>query len=198
MRLKRRLEARGPSPSFRELAVAAGVSLPTLQHYFGDRAGVLAAVFAAHLDAGSAAGGPLEMARSADLPFARSVPALLEFIATGLRDAGLAATHTMGLAEGLRDVRAAGAYLHGALDPTFAAVAHRLAAHQARGEMRSDITAAHAAVILVAPLLLAVLHQDALGGRDHAPLDLTAFTASHSAGFVRAYRLDADTEKVTA
>jgi hypothetical protein len=123
----------------------------------------------------------------ADAPFAASIPALLAYAAAGFREAGLTATHAMGLAEGLRDPALGHAYLASALDPTLDAVATRLAAHQARGEMRREVEPRHAALALLAPLVLACLHQDALGGRAAAPLDVAAFGAAHAAGFVRAY-----------
>ena len=42
----------GQSPSFRELALAAGVSVATLRHYFGDRESLIKAVFAHYLQSG--------------------------------------------------------------------------------------------------------------------------------------------------
>ena len=58
------------------------------------------------------------------------------------------------------------------------------------GEMRvADLR--HAAMSLLAPLLLAILHQRELGGTTVRQMDLETFMDDHAAAFVRAYAVDA-------
>jgi hypothetical protein len=73
------------------------------------------------------------------------------------------------------------------LEPTIAAVTERLAAHQARGEMRSECDARSAALALISPLILAHLHQRDLGGSTSHALDMPQFIAQHADTFVRGH-----------
>lgn len=182
-----RLRAPGPAPSLRELARAADVALPTLRHYFGNRDAVVEAVMADDLAGGAAEGGPLEVAATPSGPFARSVGDLLAHADAGFRHGGLTRAHAAGLAEGLRSEALGGRYLALALEPTLDAFAARLSAHQAAGEMRADADPRAAALQLLAPLLLARLHQDALGGAEAAPLDVEALLDGLAGAFVRGH-----------
>ena len=176
-------ESREP-PSLRGLAAAAGVSTPTLRHYFGDRDAVLAAVFA---HCRRRAAGELRTAATPAGPVAASVHGLLEHAAAGFAHAGLGRLHELGLREGLTGPAAAAAYLSDVLDPTLDAFAARLAAHVAAGELR-PLDPRRAAVQLLAPLLVAHLHQRGLGGADGRPLDLPALIAETADTFVRGNR----------
>ncbi len=177
----------GVGASLRELAAAAGVTPPTLRHYFGDRAGALAAAFAQR----HAEGEPyLALVRRApDRPVAEALPALLHFVVQGLR-AGVARQLVVGLADGSREPVVGTACVTECLEPVLSAVEARLAHHAARGELRvPDVRAA--ALALVSPVALAVLHQDALGGDRVRPLDLAAFIATLSDGFLRGHAVAA-------
>ena len=185
--LRDRLRAVGPTPSFRELAAAANVSVPTLRHYFADRDGVVRAVMEDELAGGAAPGGPLEIAATPEGAFADSIRALLRHADDGFRYGGLTEAHAMGLAEGLTSEGLAADYLGLALDPTIDAFGARLRAHQEAGEMRADADPRAAAVQLLAPLFVARLHQDRLGGRDTAAIDMTAMLDQQSEAFVRGY-----------
>lgn len=182
--LRGRLRARGPAPSLRELAAAAEVSVPTLRHHFGDRDGAVEAVLADDLAAGSGEGGPLAVAAAPSGPFAASVRDLLRHADAGFREGGLTEAHAAGLAEALRSERLGPRYLALALDPTLEAFAARLAEHQRRGEMRADADPRAAALALLAPLVLARLHQDRLGG---APLDVEAMLEQQAAAFAHGH-----------
>ena len=181
-RLRERLREPGPRPSFRELSAAAQVSLPTLRHYFTDREGLVRAVMQDELDRGDV---PLAMAATPTGPLEQSVRDLLEHAATGLAEHGLTDAHAMGLSEGLTSAASAADYLSQALEPTLEAFAARLAEHERRGELRPGTNLRVAALQLLAPLLLAHLHQLRLGGDETHPLDLTALRNELAIGFVR-------------
>lgn len=186
-RLRARLADRAEHVSMRELARAAEVSLPTLVHHFGDRTGLVEALMADQLEGGRQ---PLAVAATPSGPFARSVGDLLKHAAAGFRYGGLTDAHAVGLAEGLKHPVLGPAYLRNALEPTLAAFAARLAAHQAAGEMRATCDPRHAALLLLGPLVIAFLHQDALGGAAASPIDMRrliadirdSFVGSHAAG----------------
>jgi len=178
-----RLVARDlPPPSLRELAAAAGVTMPTLRHYFGKRDDVVIAVLEAIGEAGAV---HLAEAAATELPFAESIAAALRHVLAGLRQ-GLDDVHMLGLREGMGQARLGPAYLDAILEPSLQAIEARLAAHQTRGEMRHG-NPRHAALALLSPLVIAALHQTALGGDTERPLDLDALARELAAAFVRAH-----------
>ena len=182
-KLRARLaEGDGALPSMRELAAAAGVSVPTITHYFGRREAVVEAVLAATRTEGAP---HLARAAAPQGDFAASMAALAADVVEGHRQ-GLGDVHVIGLREGLRRESGGPAYLTHILEPTLAAVEARLAAHQATGDMRAGDARA-AALAFVAPLVLAALHQQALGGAAMRPLDLDNFARSHAEAFVRGW-----------
>ena len=187
--LRARLRAPGPAASMRELASAAEVTVPTLRHYFADREGVLRAVMDDELTDGSKPNGPLEVAATPSGPFAASVHDLLRHADEGFVHGGLTDSHAMGLAEGARTEATAADYLRLALDPTIDAFVARLRAHQKRGEMRADVDARAAAMQLLAPLVVARLHQDRFGGRTANPIDLAVMLDQQAKAFVRGYAI---------
>jgi len=191
MRLAERLRVRladgaAPRPSFRELAAAAGVGVATLRHYFGDRDQLVREVIGAHAPG---AAPHLAFLRQPGETFAASVAAAGAYLALGLRQAVVAQLHAVGLAEGLGRPAIGAAYLTDILEPLIEAVEVRLAAHMARGEMRPGDPRT-AALGLISPIVLAHLHQHALGGDATRPLDLDAFVAANGDAFVRAYAAD--------
>lgn len=171
--------------SYRELAEAAGVSISTLQHYFGKRTDI---VLAALEEARAGAEPYLAHMRTPAGAFADSIAEALAFLRAGLERFGLAALHAMGLAEGLRHGTIGPAFVDAVLEMSIDAVAARLAEHKRRGEMAAAADPRHAAIQLIAPLLLTVLHQNDLGGAARHAIDMDRFTAGHAAAFVRAHR----------
>jgi AcrR family transcriptional regulator len=180
---KRLVEEGGASASFRELAEAAEVSVPTLRHYFATREDLLAEAMAAMHREGlpylhaTAAGelGPLES----------SLRWLLRAIAQGWRH-GLGPIHAFGLTAGMNHAQLGPAYLNEILEPTLQATEARLARHVARGDLpRSDLRLA--ALELLGPVVLALLHQLPLGGDRCRPLDVDALMEEHLQRFLRAY-----------
>lgn len=173
-------------PSLRQLASAAGVSVPTLRHYFGTREDVIAAYLTQFGDAGAPY---LAIARTYTEPFHASIPGLVDFILEGLVRARVIDGHAVAFTEALAAPMLGPIYLRHVLEPTLQAVEARLADHQARGEMRK-VDPRTAALALVAPLLLAALHQCALGGEQIRPLDLASFGQDIAAAFLRSYQPD--------
>lgn len=181
-KLRERLREPGPRPSLRELAVAADVTQPTLRHYFGDREGIVRAVIEADLADGEE---PLRIAAEPSGPLEESVRDLLTHASAGLADYGLTDAHAMGLAEGLVSGASATDYLTSSLEPTLRAFAERMRQHAERGELRDGTDPRVAALQLLAPLVLAYLHQRRLGGAESHPLDLEVMTNQLAEAFVR-------------
>lgn len=180
---RERLLARNlPPPSLRELAAAAGVTIPTVRHYFGRREDLIEALLA---DLGDRGQVYLARARDGSAPFPESIATLTQSILVGLT-MGLSEIHALGMREGLRNDRLGPAYLEHVLEPTILAVEERLRQHQARGEMRPCDTRV-AAVGLIAPMVIAQIHQRELGGCGTRPLDGPAFAREHVTAFLRAY-----------
>lgn len=175
-----------PPPSLRELVAAAGVSMPTVRHYFGRREELITALLE---DFGRQGAAYVERARTTDLPFAQSVQTLAQGISIAL-SAGLLEIHTLGLREGLCNDAVGPSYLNHVLEPTILAIEDRLSLHQQRGEMRGA-NVRIAALGLLSPLVLAHLHQGQLGGTTTRPLDANAFLAAHCEAFIRAYAVSA-------
>ncbi len=188
-RLRQRLAAPGRA-GLRELAECAGVTVPTLKHYFGDRDGVVKGVLEAH----SAFSGPhMQALRQPSGSFGKSIVEACAYIDLGLAIPVVTELHIVGLIEGVAHEECGPYYLGTMLEPILQAVEVRLSAHIARGEMRAaDLRAA--ALQLVAPIYLAHLHQRLLGGAQLRPLDSTAHRSEHVEAFLRAYQLSLPTQ----
>lgn len=184
------LQTEHQSPSFRELALACGVGVTTLRHYFGSREELVKTVFEQALRGGQQY---LERARTPEdgdaAGLERSLRALLSRLVVGWTRGKVGELHRIGLAEGLRNARTALDYLNDILEPTLQAVETRLQGYIAHGEIVACDTR-HAALMLLSPLLLALLHQHDLGGTRCRPLEIPALIDEHVKVFVRAYRPD--------
>jgi len=182
-RLMRRETAR---PSFRQLAEAADVSAPTLRHYFGDRPKLMAAILEAYLEEGrrglEAVAKPTGNLETSIRDYCAALLAAMR----APRDVRLGDVFAVSIAEGLLDAEIGPSALRYIIDPSVEVLQKRLDAHVARGEMVTTDTRA-AALFLLSPLLLAILHQDHLGGRDSSPVDLPGSFDSICAAFLRAY-----------
>lgn len=184
-----RLVADHGGTSFNELAAHLEVSVPTLRHYFGDRAGLVAAALRRQAHHARPHLGRAATPSSPDL--AASLAQYLGELAAAWRMFGVGRLFAAGLTMGLADGAAGPAYLDGVLEPTLAAVESRLRRHAEAGALRCGPDDADelraAALALVSPALLALLHQDALGGATCRALDVAAFMRTHVAAFVRAW-----------
>ena len=189
-RLAQRLVARDAMhASYRELGAAADVSISTLQHYFGRRADIVAAVLQ---HAEKSAVPHLAHMRAPEGRFRESIEAALAYMRLGFERFGLGDTHALGLVEGMRDTAMGPMVVDCILEPSIDAITTRLEAHQARGEMRPDVEARHAAIMLLAPVVLIMLHQHELGGAARHPADMDRFFADLSQAFVRAHGIEGE------
>lgn len=176
------LEDGRPSP-LSTLARVAGVSVPTLKHYFGDRDQL---VQAAMTEASKLGAPHLERARR---PAGADVrESLLRFCVDLLEGwrLGVGALHQSGLVLGLGDVGLGPAYLREILEPTILALEQRLGRHVERGDL-DDEHPRVMALALLSPVVLALLHQDQLGGTETRPLDVEAFLEAHVDRFLGGY-----------
>lgn len=182
-RVMRRETAR---PSFRQLAEAAEVSVPTLRHYFGDRAKLMAAILDNYLQEGRRG---LEAVAEPTGDLATSIRDYCQSLLAAMqapRDVRLGDVFAVSIAEGLLDGEIGPSALKYIIDPSVDVLKARLDTHVRRGEMIGTDTRA-AALFLLSPLLVAILHQDHLGGRETSPVDLQATFDSICAAFLRAY-----------
>ena len=173
-------------PSLRQLAAAADVTAPTLQHYFGDRIGVIAALLEEYRRRGEPR---LGMVSKANGPFEASVREFAHAFIRGLQaeaSVRLGDVLAASLCEGLADPKVSPLALVHIIDPAVDALTARLEEHAARGEIAPTNVRA-AALMLLSPLLVAVLHQDQMNGRESRRIELTALADEVSAAFVRAY-----------
>ncbi|WP_309896892.1 TetR/AcrR family transcriptional regulator [Archangium sp.] len=173
----------GAQTSFRELAEVAGVSVATLRHYFGSREALLADVM-------------VEMHRQG-LPYLHAAATALHgsvreslqwFLGQMLLGwrMGVGALHAFGLTAGVGHQTLGPVYVQELLEPTLQAAEARLSRHIADGELR-HCEVRHAALQLVCPVVLGLLHQVQLSGAKCRPLDVERFIADHLETFLRAY-----------
>jgi AcrR family transcriptional regulator len=175
------------TPSFREIALAAGVSVPTLRHYFGTREQLIRAVFEHYLRSGERHLNRTRDAASGSSDLASSLREFLNRVVRGWIDGKVGSLHRVGLSEGLRSPGTALDYLTDVLEPTLQALEARLKIYAGRGDIVACDTR-HAALLLLSPIVLALLHQHDLGGTRCRPLALPALIDEHVKVFVRAYR----------
>jgi AcrR family transcriptional regulator len=178
------LGTRGPDLSLREMAAEAGTSVANLRHYFRDRQGALtAAMEAAHVD-----GAPHVAA--AAMPILGDVRASLERLLGGLGRAwhlhGVGRVHAAGLSAGLGAKSLGPAYVNNLLEPTLQCAESLLRGHVEHGDI-PPCDVRHAALGLMAPVVLALLHQDSLSGAGCRPLDTGAFIKDHLDAFLAAH-----------
>lgn len=176
----------------RELAGAADVSVPTLRHYFGDRDGVVVAAMAEWFRRGEPY---LKDTRQATRGGLRaSLMEMMGSLLLGWRVFGVGKIYGVGLAMGLGHEVIGPAYVNHLLEPLLQAVEGRLAQHREWGEL-GDFDLRFAALSLVSPVVLALLHQDGLGGSGCRAMDVTALVEAQVDGFVRGYGADREADR---
>ena len=159
--------------SLRQFAIRAGVSEPTLRHYFTDRQGVVIAIIDYFAE-----GARDWLTRSAE-PHAdvgEAVAGYASLAAEGVDSDLFAQAHAFALVESIHDPVVAEAYRELIIEPSLDAIERRLKpgvdpAGSAPERVR------HAALALYSPILIAVLHQRLLRGADARPLDIGTFSS---------------------
>lgn len=183
--LARCLIAGGGAPlSAREMAAGIGVSVPTLVHYFGSRDGAWRAAIETIGRMGDAA---IERAATEDHgPPGPSTRWFLESFVQAWTRHGVGAMFGTGLALGMRSSQAGPGFINGILEPSLQAAERRLARHVERGEIPPmDLRAA--ALALLSPVVLALIHQGPLGGDRCRPLDIDALIDVHHVAWLRGW-----------
>ncbi|HSN97316.1 MAG TPA: TetR/AcrR family transcriptional regulator [Candidatus Nanopelagicales bacterium] len=169
--------------SFAELAQMSGLSRTTLRHYFGNREALLCALLEHMATLGDRAEAAYPDAP--EQPLLASLRQGLEQLVFAWR-VGVGALFAAGLIWGLGNEKLGPAYVRSLLEPLLMRFERRLLARlRARG--MSERQARHAALALVSPVVLALLHQDALHGAECRPLDIDAFIDEHLDRFSRAW-----------
>ncbi|TNE84726.1 MAG: TetR/AcrR family transcriptional regulator [Deltaproteobacteria bacterium] len=173
--------------SLRGMAQACGVSRPTLVHYFGDREGAVCAALEYAADFGR---GHVEGLASAPLSSARLTlrTALLKLL-VGWRDFGVGNFHYVGFQVGLADGATGAAYRHHIFDPVVVGVSRLLQRLIDAGRLR-QLDTRSAALQLLGPLVMALMHQHGLCGHEDTPLALEPFVDDIVHTFVLAHALD--------
>lgn len=176
----------GPRASLADLAAFAGVSVPTMKHYFGDRSGL---VTAALRTMGKGGDPHTERTKIPSQPsFDGSMRDLARGLAMAWRHFGVGRVFGAGLAIGIHDHQAGPGMVDGVLEPLIKSIEARIAAHVERGDVAIQATEIRlCAIQFVSPLVVALLHQQELGGVACRPLDVDAFVESHVDRFVRAW-----------
>lgn len=100
---------------------------------------------------------------------------------------GLGAAFELALKPSLRHPRLGPTFVQSFLEPLLVRFEVMLSNRQAAGELRPG-PAREAALALVSPVLLGLLHQKSLSGERCRPLDLAAFVSLHVERFVDAWR----------
>ncbi len=180
----RLIELDDTRPSLRQLALAAGVTVPTLRHYFGDREDLVEAVLEEIF-----VHGELYLERGAE-PYGdldHSVRAFLRSFADCLvGDAKLGHKIAIAFLEGFYSTRLGPAALNYVIEPPLQAMEKRLAAHQERGEL-GDVDLRCAALMLISPLVVASMHQTQMSGDSVRPLDFAPLIDAAASSFMKAY-----------
>lgn len=180
------MSEQGADVSLRALASACGVTPPTLRHYFEDREGALLAAFGAARRRGAE-----HVAHTATAEFEHpelALRALLRYLVEGWQDHGVGRLHALGLAAGISNEMLGPRYLDDMLEPLLQAFEARIAVHVARGQLQVS-SLRHAALQLLAPIVLALLHQHELGGQHTRPLSIGELIDAQVSAFMRLYAM---------
>lgn len=172
-------------PSLRNSAKLLTVSVPTLQHYFEDREGLMSALLVFIKEKGD------PYLQRLSIPEGKgktSIYKLLEFIKEGFERGHVGTFHQFGLIQGLGEDELGPGYLNQLFEPFLQAVEKRIGIQQERKELAPGDPRL-AALFLISPLLLALLHQTKLGGDKVRPLALDQYLKDHADVFWKAYGL---------
>ncbi|MEQ8557735.1 MAG: hypothetical protein RIB03_05405 [Henriciella sp.] len=167
-------------PSFRQLAIAAETSEPTLRHYFKDRSGVIVAIMAC-LNEMSAF--MREATRTPSGSIEESVEEYITLISNFRTNTRFIQAHMFGMRESMSDAEARKAYLDYIIEPSVDALAERLV--KTKGGPTNYQSARAAAMMLMSSSQYMLIHQNLLEGAEHNPIDVDWYF-----GLVRNWILD--------
>ncbi len=165
----------GAGASLRDISATTQTSLSNLLHYFGDRDGLLDAV-AEVLDRDAAPWLKLAASLEGD-DVAEILDRYFMLLLIGWQN-GLARVFEVGLAEGIGQERRGMSTVNHLLEPTLQSLEELLGNLVGR-QMLPEQDLRAAALSLLSPVLLALIHQDALYGHRCRPLDVEAFVRRH-------------------
>ncbi|GBF57182.1 hypothetical protein PbB2_00843 [Candidatus Phycosocius bacilliformis] len=169
--------------SLRQFAEVCGVSLPTILHYFDNRQGVAEAVLQLSFQDAE----PMLVASAQPIgDLATCVRTKLNYIQIAFRRFGLSQLNMWGLSEGLGDQMSGPAYLTYFLEPSLQSCEACLKHYQEVGEVAAHIDIRFAALNMLSPLILLLMHQDGLGGCQVREADVDVFIDHHTRSFCRA------------
>lgn len=169
--------------SFAELADMAGVSRTTLRHYFGSREALLSAL----LEHMKVIGDQMR-SRYPDpthLGLEDALRASLSRLVLAWR-VGVGALIVSGLVWGLEDEKLGTGFVQAMLEPLLTGFEQQISLRLSASGMSAQ-QARFAALALVSPLVLALLHQDALHGASCRPLPIEEFMEEHLQRFLKGW-----------
>ncbi len=157
-------------PSFRQMAIAAETSEPTLRHYFKDRRGVIVAIFK-HLNEITEPMRAITAIPEASLGEAISshLSRIMEFRKSTRYIRG----QEFGIRESMSSEAAREAYLKYLVEPGVDAIAEKLV--KTPGGPKNYQTARSAGMMLMSASIMMVLHQELLNGKTYAPVDVDGY-----------------------
>ncbi|WP_084399179.1 TetR/AcrR family transcriptional regulator [Henriciella aquimarina] len=164
------LEKSNELPSFRQLAIAAAVSEPTLRHYFKDRSGLIIALIG-HFHKKS------EFMREATRQSGDGINASLEdyhrLLHSFRNETIFIEAQAFMIRESMVDPAVRKAYLEQIVEPSLDALAQRLL--KTEGGPATEQTARTAAMMLLSSSMFMIVHQELLDGKEHTPIDETQY-----------------------
>ncbi|TGL72484.1 TetR/AcrR family transcriptional regulator [Leptospira jelokensis] len=170
-------------PSFRNVAKLLNVSPPTLKHYFQSRNGVMTALLT-HIEIKGEA--YLEKILVPEGNGKESIYKLLQYITSGFESGPVGTIHQFGLSHGMGEKELGPSYLVHLFEPLLDAVERRLILHQKQNEL-IECEPRVAALFLISPLFLVLLHQKKLGGHKVRPLNIDEYLHNHTDIFWKAF-----------
>jgi AcrR family transcriptional regulator len=173
--------ADGTAATLRDLSRSLEVSEPTLRHYFADYEGLVqAALEAVRAGADSFAS---ELDALSKLPAREALGGYSIRLVMTFRRFHLGNIFAAGLALGLGHARFGPGFLENLLEPSLRHAEALLKALREAHRLSPGDDRARA-LTLVTPIVMALLHQDELGGQHARPLDVDAFVALHLQTFL--------------
>ena len=167
--------------SLRQFAIRAGVSEPTLRHFFKDRQGVVIAIL--HHFARQA-GAWLTRSAQPDADLEASVAGYLDMSLEGFDNSLFAQAHAFALVESIHDPVVGRAYMEIVVEPSLKAIEAR-SAPGIDPDGKNPERVRHGALALYSIMLFAVLHQRLLQGDSVRPLQMEAFFSDLVSLFAR-------------